>query len=72
MTFQFCESMIDDYWTHGFAIFRGIVPPSLRRDLRREADKARFLNTRDHYGPEVGAAALADSLPVWSKNRIDY
>ena len=43
MSFQFEDSMIHNYWTEGYAVFRGIVPASLLKDLRVEADKARAL-----------------------------
>jgi hypothetical protein len=43
MAFEFRESMINDYWSQGYVIFRRILPPSLLRDLRREADRARAL-----------------------------
>ena len=43
MAFQFQNSMVNDYLSQGYLIFRGIVPPSLLTDLRREAEKARDL-----------------------------
>jgi hypothetical protein len=33
------EQMVHDYHTQGFAVLRGLIPPSLLRDLRREAEK---------------------------------
>jgi hypothetical protein len=52
MSFTFCESMIENYWARGYVILQGILPPSLRRDLRREAAKGRDLIRRDR-GPQV-------------------
>lgn len=52
MSFRFCESMTKDYWSQGFMNLRGIVPPPLRRDLRREADKARII-ARENLGPQA-------------------
>lgn len=43
MAFEFHDSMVNDYLSQGYLIFRGIVPPSLLSDLRVEADKARHL-----------------------------
>ena len=43
MTFQFQDSMVNEYLSEGYLIFRGIVPPSLLTDLRREAEKGREL-----------------------------
>ena len=65
MRFQFEDWMIHQYHQQGFLIFRGIVPPSLLSDLRREADRARDLAHRlngpqtqhiqpfDRYGDEI-------------------
>jgi hypothetical protein len=52
MPFEFRDSMINDYWSQGFVIFRRILPPSLLRDLRPEADKARVL-ARELLGPQA-------------------
>ena len=43
--FNFKDSMVNEYLSEGYLIFRGIVPPSLLSDLRREAEKARDLGT---------------------------
>ena len=52
MAFHFCDSMVNDYLTRGYLVFRGIVPPSLLRDLRVEADKARAL-AHELNGPQT-------------------
>jgi len=43
MPFRFEESMVNEYLSRGFLIMREIVPPTLLRDLRVEAEKARAL-----------------------------
>jgi len=43
MPFRFDDRLIHQYCTDGYVVFRGIVPASLLRDLRREADKARAI-----------------------------
>ena len=43
MAFHFQDSMVNEYLSEGYLIFRGIVPPSLLTDLRQEAEKARDL-----------------------------
>ncbi|MCE9589506.1 MAG: phytanoyl-CoA dioxygenase family protein [Planctomycetes bacterium] len=41
MAFRFEDWMINHYLQQGYVVFRGVVPPSLCDDLRREIDKAR-------------------------------
>lgn len=41
--FRFCNSMCTDYWQQGYVVFRRILPATLLRDLRPEADKCRAL-----------------------------
>ena len=50
MAFQFQDAMVNEYLSEGYLIFRGIVPPSLLNDLRREAEKAEIwhTNSMDH------------------------
>jgi hypothetical protein len=40
MAFQFSERHIEEYNALGYTVFRGIVPPTLIDDLRRECDRA--------------------------------
>ncbi len=65
MEFQFDDTMIDQYLSQGYLIFRGIVPPSLLRDLRVEAEKARHLAHKLN-GPQTQRiqplSAYADDL----------
>ena len=44
--------MVNEYLSQGYLIFRGIVPPSLLTDLRREAEKARDL-AHKRNGPQT-------------------
>ena len=52
MSFIWSDSMSEDYWAHGYLNIQGILPPSLRRDLRHEAAKGRERARRDH-GPQA-------------------
>ncbi|MCX5660472.1 MAG: hypothetical protein NTW19_12220 [Planctomycetota bacterium] len=61
MAFTLDDSMINHYWSQGYLIFRGIVPPTLLRDLRAESDKAREL-VRARSGPQVLRTPLVKTL----------
>jgi len=67
MSFSFDEGMIHHYWSQGYVALRGIVPPSLVRDLRAEADKAREY-THEKIDPQVQRAPrireMADKINV--------
>jgi hypothetical protein len=52
MPFELRESMINDYWSQGYVVFRRVLPASLLRDLRVEGDKARSL-ARELHGPQA-------------------
>lgn len=52
MPFEFRDSMVNEYWSLGYVIFRRILPGSLLRDLRVEADKARAL-AHELHGPQA-------------------
>ncbi len=52
MRFRFSDRHIDEYYTRGATIFRGIVPPALLDDLRRAADQAREI-ARQKFGPQT-------------------
>jgi len=52
MSFRFCESMITHYWQQGYVVFRRVLPATLVRDLRIEADKARAL-AHELHGPQA-------------------
>ena len=41
MSFLFTDAHINDYYTLGYTVFRGILPPALITDLRRVTDQAR-------------------------------
>ena len=49
--FHYEDCMYHRYRTDGYVIFRGILPWTLVRDLRREADKAREIAHREN-GPQ--------------------
>jgi len=52
MSYQYTQQNRDEYFTQGFTILRGLIPPSLLTDLRRETDKARDI-ARAKYGPQT-------------------
>ncbi|MBQ42290.1 MAG: hypothetical protein CME15_07490 [Gemmatimonadetes bacterium] len=52
MGFEFRDSMIGDYRTQGYLVFRQILPPSLIADLRRATAKAPEL-ARLRSGPQA-------------------
>jgi hypothetical protein len=52
MPFQFCDSMCTHYWQQGYVVFRRILPATLLRDLRPEADKIRAL-AHELHGPRA-------------------
>jgi ectoine hydroxylase-related dioxygenase (phytanoyl-CoA dioxygenase family) len=52
MPFQFSDQHIEEYHTQGYTVFRGILPPSLIADLRRETDRARQI-AREKHGPQA-------------------
>lgn len=41
MAFELTEQHISGFYRDGYTVFRGIIPPALLADLRRETDKAR-------------------------------
>ncbi|HEX8234637.1 MAG TPA: hypothetical protein VF600_01660 [Abditibacteriaceae bacterium] len=51
MPFQFRDQHRDEYSTAGLTVLRGVIPPSLLSDLRRETDKAREI-ARKSGGPQ--------------------
>jgi hypothetical protein len=52
MPFQFSDHHIDEYCTHGYTVFRSILPPSLLTDLRRVTDRAREI-AREKHDPQA-------------------
>lgn len=52
MPFTLTESHVVDYMSQGYTVFRGILPSSLVKDLRRIADKGRQL-AREEHGPQA-------------------
>src|SRR5262245_30059520 len=51
MAFRISDQHIDEYHTRGLTVFRGILPASLLRDLRRATDRAREI-AREKHGPQ--------------------
>jgi hypothetical protein len=52
MPFRFSDEHIRQFYSMGYTVFRGILPPSLISDLRREADRARDI-ARKKQGPQT-------------------
>ena len=52
MSFRFGDLHRDEYARDGLTVLRGIIPPALVEDLRREAETARVLARREH-GPDA-------------------
>ena len=52
MAFKFSDSHIVEFQTQGCTVFKGILPPSLIRDLRAVTEKAREI-AREKGGPQV-------------------
>jgi hypothetical protein len=52
MPFRWEEQRLEEYHTLGYTVFRGIVPPSLVAELRRETDRGREL-ARERHGPQA-------------------
>ena len=50
MPFRFSDRHIEEYYTLGYTVFRGLLPTSLLADLRRAAEPARAL-ARSQKGP---------------------
>lgn len=63
MAFQFCESMISDYRAQGYVVFRGILPESLLRDLRRATEHAADL-ARQVGGPQAQRLQPIDGYDI--------
>ena len=52
MSYKYTEQNRDEYFSQGFTIMRGLIPPSLLTDLRHETDKARDI-ARAKNGPQT-------------------
>lgn len=52
MTFRYEDRHQDEFLRDGFTVFRGILPPALVRDLRRETEKGRE-SARNASGSQV-------------------
>ena len=76
MGFHFDDRMIHDYWQHGYVVFRGVVPASLVRDLRREIDKIRAhvhatLNSQtQRLQPVVNYPEVCDAAPFQAYSEL--
>jgi hypothetical protein len=76
MGYVFNESMVDEYLSRGYMVFRGIVPPALLTDLRAQADIARQMAHRlngpqaqriqplDKYGDDIDLRPFQDYVEL--------
>lgn len=65
MTFHYSEQHGIEYRTDGLTILRGLIPPALLTDLRRETDRAREM-ARLKNGPQAQRLQ-----PVWSYDELN-
>jgi hypothetical protein len=65
-TFAFTEQHRLDYEGDGLTVLRGVIPPALLGDLRRETDKAREI-ARRKSGPQVQRLQ-----PVYAYDELDH
>src|SRR5690242_7423776 len=66
MTFTFTEQHRVEYETDGLTVLRGVIPPALLGDLRRETDAAREI-ARHRGGPQVQRLQ-----PVYAYEGLDH
>jgi hypothetical protein len=66
LAFRFTAQHHDEYRNDGLTILRGLIPPSLLADLRRETDTAREI-ARGRHGPQAQRLQ-----PVWSYDGFDH
>ncbi|MDP6117010.1 MAG: phytanoyl-CoA dioxygenase family protein [Planctomycetota bacterium] len=71
MSFQFCDSMIQQYRTEGYAVFRQILPPSLISDLRKACARVPEL-AREKSGPQAQRLQPIASYDIDLKPFKDY
>jgi ectoine hydroxylase-related dioxygenase (phytanoyl-CoA dioxygenase family) len=64
--FQFSEQHIEEFQTHGFTVFRGIVPAKLIDELRAECDCAAEL-VRQQKGPNTQRFQPIDAFEINQK-----
>src|ERR1051326_6337971 len=64
--FQYTDRHRAEYVDCGLTILRGLIPPSLLTDLRRETDRVRGI-ARTRYGPQAQRLQ-----PVWSFDGFDH
>ena len=65
MGFEYAEQHRAEYISGGITILRGLIPPTLLMDLRRETDKAREI-ARSQHGPQAQRLQ-----PVWNYDGLD-
>lgn len=71
MPFAFSDEHIESYHTHGYTVFRQILPPSLISDLRRVCDQARDI-AREKSGGQVQRLQPVGKYDIDQQPFIDY
>jgi ectoine hydroxylase-related dioxygenase (phytanoyl-CoA dioxygenase family) len=71
MSFTFSDQHIEEYYTFGYTVFRGILPPSLIRDLRRVTDRAREI-AREKQGPQTQRLQPVANYDLDQRPFMDY
>src|SRR6187551_3472657 len=64
--YRYSERNRDEYFTNDLTILRGLIPPTLLTDLRREAEKAREIAHRQS-GPQAQRLQ-----PVYKYPELDH
>lgn len=52
MAFVYSDQLRDEYFREGLTVLRGVIPPSLLTDLRKESETARAI-ARERSGPQA-------------------
>ena len=71
MSFKFSDVCIEEYHTQGYTVLRGILPPSLIRDLRRVTDDARKI-AREERGPQTQRLQPVANFDIDQQPFLDY
>ena len=71
MTFKFSENHIVEFQTQGYTVFKGIIPTSLIRDLRKASDRAREI-AREEKGAQVQRLQPVASYDIDQQPFIDF
>ena len=71
MSFAFSDAHIESYYTHGYTVFRQILPPALITDLRQVCDKAVDI-AREKNGAQIQRLQPVAKYDLDQQPFIDY